>query len=177
MNKTKIFFDIEKEIEWLNHMSNTGYRLTNKRLFTYSFKDCEKNSYLYQVEKRNAFSSKDNAQHINALSTLNINIITSQWGWFYFEKENDGKDFKIYSDIPSRIDYYRNLIITFLMLVFLSFSIIHKCLTSPVGAKGPYLLNISIPIAGNALIITIAIVTIAKYTMRISKLRRDNSLL
>ena len=42
MNKSKVFFDIEKETKWLNSLAKQGYRLTGKSGFTYRFKPCEK---------------------------------------------------------------------------------------------------------------------------------------
>ncbi|MCC3868054.1 DUF2812 domain-containing protein [Terrisporobacter mayombei] len=65
---------------------------------------------------------------MNFISTLNINTVSTQWGLFYFEKENDGKEFTIYSDIPSKICHYRNLILTLLIIGFFSFSIFNNCL-------------------------------------------------
>lgn len=51
MNKSKIFFDIEKETKWLNTLSTQGYRLIDKKWFTYIFEPCENGSYIYQIER------------------------------------------------------------------------------------------------------------------------------
>ncbi|MBN9646260.1 MULTISPECIES: hypothetical protein [Terrisporobacter] len=55
-------------------------------------------------------------------------------------KDNSGKEFTIFSDIPSKIAHYRNLIITLLIIAFWGFSIFNNCLNSPVGSQGPYVL-------------------------------------
>ncbi|UEL47061.1 DUF2812 domain-containing protein [Terrisporobacter hibernicus] len=175
MHKTRVFFDIEKETNWLNNLSKEGYRLTNKSWFTYYFENCDKEKYIYQIERRKPFSSKENEDYINFVSSLNINTVSTQWGWFYFEKENDGKEFTIFSDIPSKIAHYRNLIITVLIIAFFSFSIFNNCLNSPVGSQGPYVFNLSVPLVGNSIIIFASITTAIKYILKIHMLKKENS--
>ena len=74
MNKSKVFFDIEKETKWLNSLAKQGYRLTGKSWFTYCFKSCEKDSYIYQVEKRKPFTSDENLDYLDFVSNLDIII-------------------------------------------------------------------------------------------------------
>lgn len=176
MNKSKVFFDIEKEIKWLNRLSKQGYRLVDKKGFSYIFKPCEKGAYLYQVERRKPFTSKENRDYIDFMSSLNINTVSTRWGWFYFEKENDGKEFNIFSDIPSKISHYKNLIITLLIIGFFSFCFFNNCLNSPEGSQGPYIFNISFPLVANPVTMLAVIFTIIKYLMKIHKLKKESSI-
>ncbi|MBS6508463.1 MAG: DUF2812 domain-containing protein [Paraclostridium bifermentans] len=168
MNKSKLFFDIEKETKWLNSLAKQGYRLTGKSWFTYSFKPCEKDAYIYQVEKRKPFTSDENLDYIDFISSLDINTVAIQWGWFYFEKENDGKEFEIFSDIQSKISHYKNLIFTLLIIVFFSLSILSS------GVQGPYILNISFPLVANSLIVLLSGFTTIKYLIKIHRLKKEN---
>lgn len=174
MNKSKLFFDIEKETKWLNSLAKQGYRLTGKSWFTYRFKPCEKDAYIYQVEKRKPFTSDENLNYIDFISSLDINTVAIQWGWFYFEKENDGKEFEIFSDIPSKISHYKNLIFTLLIIGFFSFCFLNSCLNSPIGSRGPYIFNVSIPLVINPVLMASIVFTIIKYLMKIHRLKKEN---
>ncbi|WP_250673685.1 DUF2812 domain-containing protein (plasmid) [Paraclostridium ghonii] len=171
MNKSKIFFDIEKETKWLNTLSKKGYRLIDKKWFTYIFEPCENGAYIYQIERRKPFTYEKNKDYIDFISSLDINTVSTQWGWIYFEKENNGKEFNIFSDIPSKIYHYKNLIITLLIIGFISFSILAS------GVQGPYILNISFPLVANLVVILSSIFTIIKYLLKIHRLKKENSII
>lgn len=171
MNKTKIFFDIEKETKWLNSLASQGCRLTAKQGFTYSFKPCKDGQYLYQVERRRPFSTKENKDYMDFASSLDINIVSTQFGWFYFEKENDGKEFNIFTDVPSKISHYKNLIITLLIIGLLNFSILNS------NPRGPYIFNISFPFVANSIMLIAIVVTIVKYLLKIHNLKKEKSII
>lgn len=173
MIKNKIFFDIEKEIKWLNKMSSNGYKLTNRSWFSYIFEECEPDKYIYQVEKRSFISTSENEDYIVFLNSFNIRLICSQFGWFYFEKDNDGNKFELFSDSDSKIKHYKKLITTLLIIAFFSSTIIINCLNSPSGSRGPYILNLSIPLICNPLIILACIITCIKYTIKIKMLHDE----
>lgn len=173
MVKNRIFFDIEKEIKWLNQMSSNGYKLTDRSWFSYIFEPCEPNKYIYQVEKRSFISKSEDEDYIDFLSNFNIRLIDHQLGWFYFEKNNDGKKFEIFTDPSSKIKHYKNLIGTLIIIAFFSITIINNCLNSPSGSRGPYILNLSIPLICNPLIIIASIVNCIKYSIRIKRLHNE----
>lgn len=171
MYKNKIFFDIEKETKWLNNLAKEGYRLTDRQCFTYYFKKCEAGQYLYQVERRRPFSTKKNKDYIDFASSLDINIVSTQFGWFYFEKENDGKEFNIFTDVPSKISHYKNLIITLLMIGVFNFYILNS------NPRGPYIFNISFPFVANSIMLIAIVVTIVKYLLKIHNLKKEKSII
>lgn len=178
MNKVKIFLDMEKETKWINSMCEQGFRLVSRKWFDYSFERCKPGQYVYQIEKRkcsDAEKEKDK-DYISFLSDLNINMVASQWGWYYFEKENNEKSFEIYSDIPSKINHYKRLIRVLLIVGFFSLCLLGDTLNSPGGSQGPYVLNISVPIVANTLIILTVIKICIKYLLRVKKLRNENSI-
>lgn len=176
MIKNKIFLDIEKEVKWLNEMSSKGYKLVNRKGFSYVFEPCEPNKYIYQVEKRGVFSTKEDPEYINFLDELNIRLIDSQLGWFYFEKDNDGKEFEIFTDSASKIKHYQKLMVTLIVISLFSINSIMSTLASPTGSKGPYIFNLSIPLLCNPLIVLACVVTFIKYTKRIKSLNNEKNL-
>lgn len=50
MKKFKIYFDKDKEEEWLNEMAQNGYAFTSFFLGMYSFEKCEPGEYSYQID-------------------------------------------------------------------------------------------------------------------------------
>ncbi|MCC3868055.1 DUF2812 domain-containing protein [Terrisporobacter mayombei] len=49
---------MEKETNWFNNLSKEGYRLANKSWFTYHFEVCDRDKYIYQVERGRHFPVK-----------------------------------------------------------------------------------------------------------------------
>lgn len=176
MVKNRFFLDIEKEIKWLNQMSSNGYRLKKRSCFSYEFEPCDPNKYIYQVEKRNFILSTEDKDYKEFLNDFNIRLINSQFGWFYFEKDNDGRNFEIFTDPDSKIKHYKKLIGTLIIIAFFSMSIIVSFFNSSPGSRGPYILNLSIPFIANTLIILASIVTGIKYVKRIKKIKKEKDL-
>lgn len=180
MKKTKYFWDIDKEIKWLNTLATQGYRLVNKKCFTYYFDTCEKNTYLYQVTKQRFGKNFGNENYADFMSELNIQIVASQWGWHYLEHENNNKKFDIFSDIPSKIMHYKNLVRTFLLIAAFSVVLFGKNANplivskSPylIGTGGPYFFNVSVPLLFSIMLFIGSIFTSLKYMMKILKLKK-----
>lgn len=170
-----IFLDIEKEIRWLNDMSEKGYRLVDRKGIEYFFEECESGKYQYQVERRSFKSTQEDEEYVDFLSNLNISKVTSQLGWYYFEKENDGKEFKIYSDIPSKIKHYKKQIRALSLIGVLSLYIVIENLNSSSGPSGPYIINIPFPLVANSLIVLVIVFAVIKYCIRINILKKEES--
>ncbi len=151
-------------------MSSNGYKLTDRSWFSYVFEPCESNKYIYQVEHRGFTSKSENEDYIDYLSSFNIRLIDCQLGWFYFEKDNNGKKFELFTDPSSKIKHYKNLIVTLIIIALFSITIINNCLNSLPGSRGPYILSLSIPLICNSLIIITSIINCIKYSIRIKRL-------
>lgn len=175
MKKVKIFFDIEKEVAWLNAMSKDGFRLTDKQGFTYILENDPENQYLYQVGKMSFSSNKKIQGYLDFLEELDIKPVATQMGWIYLEKKNDDRPFEIYTDIPSKIKQYKAIISTYLIMTLLCISFIINIINKPAGAQGPYIFNLSIPLIVNPLIILGLFYDSTKYFFRIRTLKRYNS--
>lgn len=170
MVKNRIFFDIEKENEWLNQMASKGFRFIGKSWYTYKFEKCECNAYAYQVEKRSTFKGKENKEYSDFLSELGIKLATEQWGWYYFEKHNDGKPFEIYTDIPSKVKYYTRMFPVLMLIGMINVSIINSHLAEPTG---PWILNISVSYVSNIVCLLAVVAAAINYGRRILSLKRQ----
>lgn len=170
MVKNRFFLDIEKENKWLNQLSSEGFRLVDKSWFTYKFEACQANHYSYHVEKRSIFETKENNSYAHFLNELDIELVTEQWGWYYFEQHTNGEPFKIYTDAPSKIKYYRRMFPVFMLIALINISIINSHLTEPTG---PWIFNISVSYVSNILILLAIIATSIKYIKRIIDLKKQ----
>lgn len=124
---------------WLNKMSERGYRLVRTGKMLYEFEECKPNQVKYRMEFVGQ-KSKDNAQdYSNFLEdmgykvfykNINLNYSVGKVRWrpwaekggriatnsttfnrelLIIEKENDGKPFELYTSYEDKEKYYSNL--------------------------------------------------------------------
>lgn len=158
----EFFLSIEEEEKWLNEMSEKGYRFVEKEWFSYVLEEnTTGETYHYYVDERGF--EKDNQEFQEFLEGLNIKLVQKQFGHYYFETTEENMGDYIYTDKNSKIKLYLRCILTWVFVAVLNISILHD-------ARGPYLLNVSIPVALNSVILVCAFVKIMNYTRLIFKL-------
>ncbi|MEY8745809.1 DUF2812 domain-containing protein [Paenibacillus tundrae] len=108
MKRFKMFFDIEKEEQWLNNYSQKGYRCTKiSSLGIYTFEKTDKR-YVMRLDYQDNLS-KDKLKDYKG--------IYEDFGWTYirgsrlagiryWQKEDDGLN-EIFSDRQSKRNYYK----------------------------------------------------------------------
>ena len=82
MIKFKLYFDKDKETQWLNEMSQKGWAMTGFFAGFYRFEPCEKGKYTYQIDFGNEFFSVSD-DYREFMSDSDIEIIQS-WGFWVF---------------------------------------------------------------------------------------------
>ncbi len=105
--KWRVYWDYEKEEQWLNEMAANGLALTDYMLFRYAFSDCEKGEYIYRIElldKRP--SNKKSMEYIRFMEETGAEYVSSHVRWIYFRKKAAFGPFDIYSDIESKMRHY-----------------------------------------------------------------------
>lgn len=110
MKKFKIFFDIEKEEQWLNEQLQKGYRCTNiNSLGIYTFKKTDKR-YVLRLDYQKYLPKKKYEEYIGIYEDFGWNYITNNvfGGIRYWQKEDDGQN-EIFSDCQSKSNYYKKL--------------------------------------------------------------------
>lgn len=123
MVKFRLFFDKDKEIEWLNKMSGEGYALTGFFMGICTFDTCQPGEYVYQVDfTEGLFSVSSNYREF--MEDAGVEIVCL-WGcWVILRKKAAEGEFKLYTDVESSIGHYtkiRNMfkLVTILELVCL----------------------------------------------------------
>ncbi|GLY11846.1 DUF2812 domain-containing protein [Bacillus badius] len=110
MKKFKMFFDIEKEEQWLNEQLQKGYRCTNiSGLGTYTFEKTDKR-YVMRLDYQDYLPRKKLAEYKGIYEDFSWSYIKGPWlsGIRYWQKEGDDQN-EIFSDRQSRGNYYKRL--------------------------------------------------------------------
>ena len=108
MIKFKLYFDKDKETQWLNEMSQKGWAMTGFFARFYRFEPCEKGKYTYQIDFGNEFFSVSD-DYREFMSDSDIEIIQS-WGfWVFLRKLSSEGEFQLYTDVDSQIEHYKKI--------------------------------------------------------------------
>ena len=108
MIKFKLYFDKDKETQWLNEMSQKGWAMTGFFAGFYRFEPCEKGKYTYQIDFGNEFFSVSD-DYREFMSYSDIEIIQS-WGfWVFLRKLSSEGEFQLYTDVDSQIEHYKKI--------------------------------------------------------------------
>ena len=108
MIKFKLYFDKDKETQWLNEMSQKGWAMTGFFAGFYRFEPCEKGKYSYQIDFGNEFVSVSD-DYREFMSDSDIEIIQS-WGfWVFLRKLSSEGEFQLYTDVDSQIEHYKKI--------------------------------------------------------------------
>ncbi|HDX9588887.1 TPA: DUF2812 domain-containing protein [Bacillus pseudomycoides] len=110
MKKFKMFFDIEKEEQWLNEQLQKGYRCTNiSGLGIYTFEKTDKR-YVMRLDYQDYLSKKKFKDYKGIYEDFGWSYINDSWlgGTRYWQKEDDGQN-EIFSDRQSKSNYYKRL--------------------------------------------------------------------
>ena len=108
MIKFKLYFDKDKETQWLNEMSQKGWAMTGFFAGFYRFEPCEKGKYSYQIDFGNEFFSVSD-DYREFMSDSDIEIIQS-WGfWVFLRKLSSEGEFQLYTDVDFQIEHYKKI--------------------------------------------------------------------
>lgn len=109
MKKFRLYFDTDKEVEWLNEMSRQGYAVSGYFLGTYTFDRCEPGKYQYQIDNTEGWFRVENSYR-EFMTEMGIEIV-ALWGpWVYLRKLAEDGPFELYSDVESRITHYEKIL-------------------------------------------------------------------
>ena len=158
MVKNRFFLDIDKEEQWLNELAQSGYCLTHRFFYMYTFEQSDER-YTYYVDHR--FLRHNYQEFCNFLQELNVQFVTASLGWCYFRSKQDEQHAPIYTDTTSRKQYYLRMIAVLILVILFNLKIISH-------NSGPYIFNISFSIVANSLILCFSVLNILKYLKKIS---------
>lgn len=110
MKKFKLFFDIEKEEQWLNDQLQKGYRCVKiSSLGIYTFEKTDK-KYVIRLDYQDHFSNKKLTDYKGIYEDFGWNYINNSChsGIRYWQKVDDDRN-EIFSDRQSKSKYYKRL--------------------------------------------------------------------
>lgn len=111
-------WDYEKEEKWLNEMSLKGFQLVTVAFFKYVFEENSDVQYVYRLEFLKDYPSHvESKAYIDFLEDTGVEYIGSFGRWVYFRKNAADGEFKIYSDIDSKIRHYKRINTLFLAVL------------------------------------------------------------
>ena len=177
VKKRKIFVIIEKEVEWLNQQSKSGYQFIKRNGFAYYFQEQTSVENQYQIEFIGLNQKLiDTENYLNFLSDSGIEIVFKFGLLLYLKREQSKTDFIIYSSSKDLIKQYIKAIKLYALILLFSSSILIKNL---IVVEGPYIFNISIPLLTNLFLTPLMLYGISVYCANIFTIRKkgaeDNS--
>jgi len=118
--KWKTFIDYEKEEAWLNEMSSTGLALTNRFMWRYEFADCNPGEYIYRIDfLKKRPGSRESRKYMDFMVDSGIEHVSTQGYLVYYRRRAAEGPFEIYTDIDSKLSYYRRISNYWLLFSFM----------------------------------------------------------
>ncbi|MCM1107396.1 MAG: DUF2812 domain-containing protein [Blautia sp.] len=123
MIKFRLYYDKDKETDWLNGLAASGLELEGFCLGFYKFSQGEPGRYRYQIDFSGSFFSVG-SDYREFMEEQGIELV-AVWGpWVILRKLANEKDFQLYSDNASLISHYekiRKMFKVFSILLYISF--------------------------------------------------------
>lgn len=108
MIKFRLYYDKDKETEWLNNMAKEGFCLTGFCAGFYKFESCEPGKYEYQIDFSDGFFSVSN-NYREFMKEFDIDIVQCWGPWIFLRKIASEEPFQLYTDIDSMIEHYTKI--------------------------------------------------------------------
>jgi len=109
-----VFFpDYDKIEAWVNEKSSRGLQLVRIGWWGYHFEIGEVNEYIYRLDVlRSSRKSTDSQNYLRFLQDTGIEIVPCKGMWgrsVWLKRKPINGNFDLYSDIETKIEYYRRL--------------------------------------------------------------------
>lgn len=106
----KLFYDFEKEEQWLNQMAKKGWAFKKYTPGIYTFESCEEGQYIYRIEfLKYGLKHEETKDYLQFLEETGITYVSSFSNWVYLRKAAEKGSFNLFSDIDSRILHYKRI--------------------------------------------------------------------
>lgn len=105
MVKFRLFFDSDKETNWLNRMAEQGWAMTGFFFGGYRFTKCEPGEYIYQLDMVDKIFSLPESYR-QFMCEMGVEIVCV-WGfWVVLRKKAEDGPFELYTDAGSSFEHY-----------------------------------------------------------------------
>ncbi|SFG16460.1 DUF2812 domain-containing protein [Sporolactobacillus nakayamae] len=118
----KLFYDFEKEEQWLSQMEKEGWAFTKYVPGFYTFESCDKGQYRYRMEfLKHGPKHEETKDYLQFLEETGITCVSSFASWVYLRKAAEEGPFNLFSDIDSRIQHNKRIKNLWIFLTLIEF--------------------------------------------------------
>ena len=112
-----VFWDYDKEEEWLGRMAEEGYGLEDACFCRYIFRKGKPGAWRYKMEfLEHHPSTEKGREYLDFLEETGIEVVCTYLRWAYLRQPAERGEFELFSDLASKIRYLKRLIWFFLPL-------------------------------------------------------------
>lgn len=108
MTKFHLYFDKDKETEYINEMSQKGYAMTGFIAGFYHFDRCQPGEYIYQVDITEGMFHVSN-DYREFMRDMDVEIVCLWGPWVILRKKASEGPFELYTDVESNIEHYTKI--------------------------------------------------------------------
>lgn len=106
----KLFINFDKEEQWLNEMAEKGLGLESYSFCKYEFAEIKPGEYTYKVQLlEEATDTTKSQEYLQFLEEMDITCVTRYRQWIYLRKTAINGPIELYSDIDSKLSYYKKV--------------------------------------------------------------------
>lgn len=142
MIKFRLYFDKDKEEDFLNGLASQGYAMTSFFLGFYVFDPCRPGEYTYQIDLISNKSARQKNELFDLIRESGGELVQTWGAWAFFRKKGR---FELYTDPESRVAHYTSIRTTFMVVAFaetILAAVQWKILAS--GHEGSYIMPFSL---------------------------------
>lgn len=104
MIKFRMYYDKDKETDWLNEMAQVGYAMTGFFAGFYTFEKCKPAEWEYQIDLGRV--TKDYREF---MEDAGIEIVQTWAAWIILRRKKRDEPFQLYTDVDSSIEHYKKI--------------------------------------------------------------------
>lgn len=175
MKTFKLFFNEEREEQWLNDMCEKGWHFKKWRGYRYTFEKGEPGKYTYRYDYLCKFGfGKEVKEYIDFVEGTGAELVQKKGSWAYFRQHRDEGPFILYSDFASKLKFVNRLFAFYITILLISLLLIVINRSVSI-TNGGHSVNDFLAGFGTGMIAVIIIPTILLYLRR-TKLKKKSEL-
>jgi len=106
----KLYWNPQKEENWINALAAKGLALTDYSWARYVFEDAEPGEYIYRIELlEKSAKSTESGVYLRFLEESGVAVVAYYWRWVFLRKKSADGPFALYSDNASRISQLKRI--------------------------------------------------------------------
>lgn len=137
MVKFRLYYDKDKEQDWLMEMVNRGWAVEKFFLGFYFFVPCEPGEYTYQIDLLSSWKN-GHMDYKEFLSENNVEIVFQWFFWIVLRKKSSDGEFILYTDNESKIGQYSRIRKMFVICCIIEFICMLIELNSAIQLKDTF---------------------------------------